>query len=338
LHRGVPLVAVALAALAPAGARGRVPVTVAGHPGTCPAPAAVGAALGASVRAASVTLAPPDSATASARVEDLGPRYRVRVGGSERVIEDPGRDCGERARVAAIFVALTLFPPPGGAALVAPPATPSATQPTTVRASQATSHPVSRSGTVDAPAPPVAAPAETAPPRTAWRGEVALAPLALFTPGGAGSAATVAGEVRVRAGTRRLGLTLGAQADGDLTLPLTGGSTARLSRNAYDLGAFAAWTTGQVGLVADLGVALATLTARGQGVGTDATSAGLAVGLRGAAGARYWLTQWVGIAVDVALVAVPQRIDLVATPVRESLGTAQHVWLGLGLGLVARTD
>ncbi len=46
---------------------------------------------------------------------DYGDRYRVRVVApgkrAEKVYADPGRDCHKRARVAAVFVFLTIFPP-----------------------------------------------------------------------------------------------------------------------------------------------------------------------------------------------------------------------------------
>lgn len=48
----------------------------------------------------------------SRRVElhDLGDRYAIQVGPARKQIDDPERDCLERARVAAVFVALNLEP------------------------------------------------------------------------------------------------------------------------------------------------------------------------------------------------------------------------------------
>jgi hypothetical protein len=43
-----------------------------------------------------------------ARVEDLGDRYSVRLGDAARELSDPARHCLERARVAAVFLALNL--------------------------------------------------------------------------------------------------------------------------------------------------------------------------------------------------------------------------------------
>jgi len=47
----------------------------------------------------------------SPEVVDLGDRFRVSVGGHTRAYDDPSHDCAERARIAAVFVALSLSPP-----------------------------------------------------------------------------------------------------------------------------------------------------------------------------------------------------------------------------------
>ena len=49
-----------------------------------------------------------DSADLVAEVEDLGESYRVSVAGASREVRDPARQCLERARVAAVFLALNL--------------------------------------------------------------------------------------------------------------------------------------------------------------------------------------------------------------------------------------
>jgi hypothetical protein len=72
----------------------------------------------------------------SARIEitDLGDSYRIRVGSSERQVDDPQRDCRERAKVSAVFIALNLparapEPPPQAQQEAAPRAQPPAEQP-----------------------------------------------------------------------------------------------------------------------------------------------------------------------------------------------------------------
>jgi hypothetical protein len=55
-----------------------------------------------------------DSADSFAEIEDLGDRYTINVAGASREVRDPRRQCLERARVAAVFLALNLpsSPPP----------------------------------------------------------------------------------------------------------------------------------------------------------------------------------------------------------------------------------
>lgn len=47
-----------------------------------------------------------EAGSGHASVRDLGERYRVEVGAVAREFDDPARDCRERARVAAVFIAL----------------------------------------------------------------------------------------------------------------------------------------------------------------------------------------------------------------------------------------
>jgi hypothetical protein len=318
-HRGAPL-ALALLTVALTGpAAARSTVVIAGSAESCPAPAAVGVALEAIVGGVVVEVAASDVPMASARVADLGARYRLEAGVHARTIDDPGRDCGERARVAAIFVALTLFPPSAATPSAAPPGS--------------GSRPVRASADV-APAGGVVAARAPAGPRRGWRGELELAPVVLFAPGGAGQAATAAGALRLRAGRDRVGLSLGAEVDGDLDRTVAPG-TAVLGRYAFDLGAYAASRGRRVGVIAELGVSFAALTARGRNLGADLSSTGLEVGLRSGLGARLWLTRALGVAVGAALVVVPQSIELVAP---RPLGHTPRLWLGIGLGLVTRTN
>jgi hypothetical protein len=72
----------------------------------CPGEAAVTAAL--------VPLLKLDAIRAGdgpVRVADLGDRFEVTAAGQVGVYTDAGRDCSERARVAAVFIALALNPP-----------------------------------------------------------------------------------------------------------------------------------------------------------------------------------------------------------------------------------
>ncbi|HTA20950.1 MAG TPA: hypothetical protein VK989_16765 [Polyangia bacterium] len=68
---------------------------------------------------------PPVDKRPTLQIDDLGARYRVAIAGRSREVVDEARDCGRRAQVAAVFVALTLAPPEGPAP-EAPTPTPAA--------------------------------------------------------------------------------------------------------------------------------------------------------------------------------------------------------------------
>jgi hypothetical protein len=77
--------------------------------GDCPNPAQVKAALDYILKGASAMASASDAAVLS--VADLGPAYRVSLADQTREQPDPKRDCDERARVAAVFAAITMEPP-----------------------------------------------------------------------------------------------------------------------------------------------------------------------------------------------------------------------------------
>ncbi|HEX4405687.1 MAG TPA: hypothetical protein VH560_12705 [Polyangia bacterium] len=149
-------------------------------PGRCPDADVVWAGVTALVGAARL---PPVDKRPTLQIDDLGARYRVAIAGRAREVVDETRDCGRRAQVAAVFVALTLAPPEGPAP--------------------------------DAPTPP---PAPPLPPRLPVRLEAAptLGANLLATPD---RAAFVGGLARVALGGGRVaalagvGATFGARAD-----------------------------------------------------------------------------------------------------------------------------
>ncbi len=65
-----------------------------------------------------------ESADLTAEIKDLGESYRVSVAGASREVRDPNRDCLERARVAAVFLALNLPATVPAPPTTAPPAAP----------------------------------------------------------------------------------------------------------------------------------------------------------------------------------------------------------------------
>src|SRR5262245_13057849 len=102
--------ALLLAVLAPASegaAEGAPPAgLVVETAGQCPARDAVMAALRPVLGDEALR-----STAGASRVSDLGDRFEVVALGQVRQYADPARDCAERARVAAVFITLTVKPP-----------------------------------------------------------------------------------------------------------------------------------------------------------------------------------------------------------------------------------
>lgn len=86
--------------------------------GDCPSGPAVTAALLPVIGNVSVP------ASAAPRVLDLGDRFEASAAGQTGLYVDAGRDCVERARVSAVFIALALNPPTFQSPLPRPPGPP----------------------------------------------------------------------------------------------------------------------------------------------------------------------------------------------------------------------
>ncbi len=86
---------------------------------SCPTAALVKAQLAPLLRDYELSA---ESPSLTAQVEDFGESYGVRIGSAWRKVRDPARDCLERARVAAVFLALNLpTPATQPAPVVTPP-------------------------------------------------------------------------------------------------------------------------------------------------------------------------------------------------------------------------
>jgi hypothetical protein len=120
---GFPALLCALFVATPDPGRSAPPPPVVDAAVRCPDPDVVWTSVTALVGA---TRLPPTDKRPTLQIDDLGARYRVAIAGRSREVADETRDCGRRAQVAAVFVALTLVPPEGPAPdLPPPPPTPS---------------------------------------------------------------------------------------------------------------------------------------------------------------------------------------------------------------------
>jgi hypothetical protein len=304
--------------------------------GTCPTPSALAAALRRALPQARITAGldrrPGSIVIELTAIPGSGGRYRVTVLGRERRFADPGGHCEERARAAAVFVALEVDPP----RLLAEPA------------------PAEPAPAPPAPAPPAPAPAPPAPPqaRPASRVDLDLdiegGPALLFAPrGGRGEAGLLALGMDLRAVLCRRAFCGAAGVAGlpiwpvPLTLPLTGAS-ARLLRVPLHLSARARLRRGRFEAAVEVGGVLAVLLAEGLDLpgavaprSWDARLEG-GVRLQGLLRARVrpGLALFFGLEAQVAPAPYALVIEVEEGP--RVLGRTPAAWLGLQAGLSAR--
>ena len=99
--RAAPLAIAVSALLVPAAAAGQAAEPVVDAVGACPDAGAVRGLLAPLVSATEARAAP-------VIVQDRGPRFRVAVGATAMMLDDPARDCVARARAAAVVAANAL--------------------------------------------------------------------------------------------------------------------------------------------------------------------------------------------------------------------------------------
>ncbi|HLK93651.1 MAG TPA: hypothetical protein VKZ18_27415, partial [Polyangia bacterium] len=270
--------------------------------GTCPTGEAVRAAL------LPVLGASPVAAPSPPRVSDLGPRFEVVAAGQTGDFVDSVRDCVERARVAAVFIALALNPP-------VPP----------VRPPVVTSHP---------PPPP---PAEVKP-RQRW---FSAAVMARFDGAEAGSSSQVegtwGGEVRAALGRGALGI---AATAGALAPTVTTFGSVGVRQQRFPLSV--AFTVkrdlpARFRLAGDLGVAVVPFTLDGQGL--DTAEPAMRVDLGGRLAVELSFPPVAGLTPVLGLHAeyFPRTYALAVDPLGD-VGTSSTLWLGTSLGLAFETD
>ncbi|HVY37587.1 MAG TPA: hypothetical protein VHM31_06615 [Polyangia bacterium] len=274
-------------------------------PPSCPTRDAVAQAVAQALPSALREGAPAGGALpASVQVTDLGDAFEVAVGRQVQRYADPARDCAERARVAAVFVALALSPP---AALAPPP-----------------------------PPPPVVPPPPPAPPEPRAADLVRLGLAARFdTAAGGGQNATggsaIGGEARVSVGRHALAVQATAGVMAATETPIQD-VRVREQRFPCSLAAAFRHTAGaHVALGAAAGVSLTPFTLRGQGLMSPSPGTRLDVGGRLELAAR-----WVGHALAPFVAAhveyFPRAYDIDVTPLG-AIGKTAPVQVGLSAGV-----
>jgi hypothetical protein len=278
--------------------------------GACPSQADVAAALRVALPNA------PIGNDAGAQVTDHGASFHVRVGPAERTFSDAARRCDERARKAAVFIALALSPP-----TLSEPEVREGDRP----------EDAAREPPVPAPAPVVtAAPRE---PR-AVEMQLELGAIVDHAPGkGLLSGGAQARFYLAAGGGGAFGLVFGLTALSPTTVEL-GTARARLTRVPIDAGVRGVLRSG--GLTAGLegGPALAIQHTRGLDITPSAEETRVELSLRLAARLEYWagpdLAPFIGL--QAALVPRPSQLTLPEGPA----GSLPRVWAALLGGLVLR--
>ena len=272
-----------------------LPVAVTGD---CPSAAAVMAALGSALGNE-----PRTGAADVPGVSDQGERFTVTALGQIRQFVDPTRDCDERARAAAVFIALALNPPLAPAAPARGP----------VAAQQVT----------------VVAP----PPARASERWIDLGVAARFDGGPSPETSGAIGfEARVVAGWRWLGVaaTAGVLAPTESTFSSV---TVRQQRFPLSLALTARHELSQRWTLAGaVGAALVPLTLRGQALDGGSQSTRLDAGVRLALELRFRATPRLAPFVDLHAEIFPRAYELDVDPLG-TVGSTGRFWVGASVGL-----
>lgn len=284
---------------------------------SCPSASALGAELapllphteliveGEPARGAAVSEA--RSAEARLLVEDEGESFSVSLPGDVRRFDDAGRDCAERARAAAVFVALRLDPPELEAA----------------------------SPSVEDPAAPESQPPEVDPLRV--RSQLELGPFLLVAPAAEITAPAPLGGLALRYFYgARVGLSVGLAASlpGTLHYPSL---DVRALWFPLDVGARVQLLQGEHELSLDVGVALTFFVVRGEEL--PEAEEHLRVELGGRLGLiyHYWFTPRWGILAGAQALAFPRPYRFVVEP-GSLVGSTPSAWFGGSFGVAFRFD
>jgi hypothetical protein len=245
-------------------------------------------------------------------IQDLGERYTVEIRGRRREYVDDARDCAKRARVSAVFVALTVAPPD-----IALPEVPAEPPP---------EPPAPR-----APPPRIAVPRLEPTPR-AWWPELDLGALAAAAPRSDHSLFVMGGELRLALASERWGLTAGASVSTPGTLELEG-VRVRVARYPFDLGARVRWSGSVVAAWIDVGAVVSLLQVRAIDFVDPSSTSRWEPGARVAftlASQGAW-APYLRVFTDL----VPAPPDVAVEP-RGPIGKTPAVWVGLSIGVTGK--
>jgi hypothetical protein len=273
-------------------------IVVDGGSSGCPSVQAFSAALGEIIGDVRIV----SGATAGAlhvEISDEHTAYRIRVGATERAFTEPANDCAERARKAAVFVALILEPPivdlaePPTTALVAP-----------------------------------RKPLPTKRPRLALQLDVAAA----IETASAWHLVSGGPALGMFVGSERVGAVLGVTAMSSNQIAI-GGTTASLTRWPFVTGVRGRTTRGPLALALDGDLAISRVVAQGLDAMLGVRSTRWELGLRGVARIEYWPHRQFAVFADVQADGIPRPYHLVVPTAGGVAGTMPRWWVGGVVGI-----
>jgi len=247
----------------------------------------------------------PRSTAETVWVADAGEEFRVKVRDVERVIANPVRDCEERARIAAVLVALVVDPP----------------------------LPAADSGAPELELPP-APPASSPPPAPSepWSWAAMAGATVALAPGSEGSRTWGAGPlVRGQLGQRGWDLALTAAFVSPVSLDLENGGV-RLTRAPLDLSGSLSWGGSELRGVLGAGLAGDLLHLEGTGVAQAQSSLRFDVGLRAHVGVRFRFGAKVWGVTEVSGTYFPRPYEFEVPP-HGVVGHTPAYWLGAAIGV-----
>jgi hypothetical protein len=285
---------------------------IVGQGAACPTATQVATVLERMLPRTKVTADTGPASPADVTVSDEGARFRVTVAGQERSFDDGAHQCAERARHAAVFIALVVDPPAIGELPSLPPSLPPP---------------------APAPVPPVdaARSAERQTKRTQW--DLALGGVMLIAPEGRRRETTTAqGIAAFVRGKRGFHLGFGAGVlRGALRFDVAEADAWWIP---IDVAAGLTTRTGGWEFGAEIGPNASVLSIVGVNLKEARRQVRVEVGGRLSTWSRFWFTKQFGVYLSAEALVRPFPYVLDIDP-RGGIGEMPALWLGASVGVAA---
>ena len=287
---------------------------VVGQDTGCPSAKQVAAVLERMLPRTKVTAEAGSPTAAETTVSDQGARFRVTVAGQERSFDDGAHQCAERARHAAVFVALVLDPPAiSDLSPDAPPAPPAAVPP-----------------------PPASPPPPPERPPSGRQWDVAFGGVVLVAPEVENRSTAVAQGVAAFARSKR-GIHWGVGAGvlhGELRFDVASADAWWFPLDAV-VGVSTKATSWELG--AELGPNASILSIVGKDLKQAQRQIRVELGGRVSAWSRFWFTKKFAAFLSADCIVRPFPYVLDIDP-RGGIGEMPAIWLGASAGLTVMLE